>query len=219
AAPAYEPVPFEHPLWVLFSSGTTGLPKAIVHSQGGIILELLKSHALHSDLGPGDRYFFFCPTGWVVWNILVSGLLTGAAIVLMDGDPSYPDGAELWRTISETGATTFGCGATFLMICRQAGLEAGKTFDLARLRGMSSTGSSSASRCPRCPSRSGTTQGTRATARPTSTSSPTRRAGVTATGSSSMWTVAASSPAAPTRRSTAGAFASGRASSTRPSPT
>jgi acetoacetyl-CoA synthetase len=141
AEPRYEPVPFDHPLWILFSSGTTGLPKAIVHGHGGITLELMKSHAFHSDLGPGDRWLFFSPTGWVVWNLLVSAPLVGAAAVLWDGNPAYPDGAALWRALEETEATAFGCGATFLMLSRAAGLRPGEVFDLSRLRGIVSTGS------------------------------------------------------------------------------
>jgi len=141
AAPSYDPVPFGHPLWVLFSSGTTGLPKAIVHGHGGIVLETLKTTALQSDLGADDRYFFFCPTGWVVWNLLVSGLLAGASIVMMDGDPTYPDALTLWRTIEETETTSFGVGATFLMLSRAAGLSPREACDLTRLRAISSTGS------------------------------------------------------------------------------
>jgi acetoacetyl-CoA synthetase len=141
ASPTFAPVPFDHPLWVLFSSGTTGLPKAIVHGHGGIVLEALKSHAFHTDLGPGDRYFFVAPTTWVVWNLLVSGLLVGAAVVLTDGNPAHPDVGETWRLVADTGATSFGCGAAFLTVCRNAGLEPGRMFDLSRLRTVSSTGS------------------------------------------------------------------------------
>jgi acetoacetyl-CoA synthetase len=134
-------VAFDAPLWVLFSSGTTGLPKAITHSHGGIVLEQLKSSALQSDLGPGDRSFIFCTTSWVMWNILVSGLLVGAAVVLMDGDPQYPDPTELWRIVAESGATSFGCGASYLMACRRQGQRPGRTYDLSRLTGVLSTGS------------------------------------------------------------------------------
>jgi acetoacetyl-CoA synthetase len=134
-------VAFDTPLWVLFSSGTTGLPKAITHSHGGIVLEQLKCSALQSDLGPGDRSFIFCTTSWVMWNILVSGLLAGAAVVLMDGDPQYPDPTELWRIVEESGTTSFGCGASYLMACRRQGQRPGRTYDLRRLTAVLSTGS------------------------------------------------------------------------------
>ncbi len=141
AEPSYERLPFDSPLWLLFSSGTTGLPKAIVHSHGGIVLEQLKSAALQSDLGPGSRYFVYASTSWVMWNLLVSSLASGSAVVLMDGDLFYPDPAELWRTIEATGATAFGCGASFLMGCRKQGQEPGRQFDLSCLRQVASTGS------------------------------------------------------------------------------
>jgi acetoacetyl-CoA synthetase len=137
----FERVPFDCPLWVLFSSGTTGLPKAITHSHGGIVLEQLKSSALQSELGPGDRSFIFCTTSWVMWNILVSGLLVGSAIVLMDGDPHYPDRDELWHIAEQSGATAFGCGAAYLMACRRAGQRPNERYDLSRIRGLLSTGS------------------------------------------------------------------------------
>lgn len=141
-APAhYERVPFDHPLWVLFSSGTTGLPKAIVHSHGGIVLELQKSLGLHSDLGPDDTYFVYCTTTWVMWNIQVSALLLGSAIVMFDGDPAYPGADELWRIVGQTAVTVFGAGAAFLIGCRRAGLRPADSFDLTHLRGMASTGS------------------------------------------------------------------------------
>jgi acetoacetyl-CoA synthetase len=138
---SFNRVAFDAPLWVLFSSGTTGLPKAITHSHGGIVLEQLKSSALQSDLGPGDRSFIFCTTSWVMWNILVSGLLVGSAVVLMDGDPQYPDPTELWRIVAESGTTSFGCGASYLMACRRQGQRPGRTYDLSRLTGVLSTGS------------------------------------------------------------------------------
>lgn len=141
STPRYERLPFDQPLWVLFSSGTTGLPKAIVHSHGGIVLELQKALGLHTDLGPGDTYFVYCTTTWVMWNIQISALLLGSAIVLFDGDPAYPRPDELWRVVESTGVTVFGAGAAFLMGCRKAGMSPKDEFDLTRLRGMISTGS------------------------------------------------------------------------------
>ena len=137
----YAAVPFDHPLWILFSSGTTGLPKAITHSHGGILLESLKSMALQSDLGPGDRYFVYATTTWVMWNILVSTLLVGASIVLMDGNPNHPDGSELWRIAAEESATSFGCGASLIVESARRGLRPRETFDLSSLRALASTGS------------------------------------------------------------------------------
>lgn len=141
ATPQYERVPFDQPLWVLFSSGTTGLPKAIVHSHGGIVIELQKALGLHTDLGPDDTYFVYCTTTWVMWNIQISALLLGSAIVLFDGDPACPDLAELWRVVADNRVSVFGAGAAFLMGCRRAGLRPGTQFDLSHLRGILSTGS------------------------------------------------------------------------------
>jgi acetoacetyl-CoA synthetase len=137
---AYESVPFDHPLFVLYSSGTTGPPKAIVHGHGGILLEHLKALALHTDLGPSDRFLWFSTTSWMMWNYLVSGLLAGASIVLVDGDPTSPDLGMLWRIAAEEGVTYLGLSAPFLMACRRAGLRPGETLDLGRLRGLGSTG-------------------------------------------------------------------------------
>jgi acetoacetyl-CoA synthetase len=141
SAPGFEPVGFAHPLCVLFSSGTTGKPKAIVHGHGGILLEHLKNHGLSWDLRPGDRLLWFSTTAWMMWNALVSGLLTGASIVLVDGNPLHPDLAWQWHLAAETRATLMGASPGFLMACRKAGLDPAASFDLTALRQIGAAGS------------------------------------------------------------------------------
>jgi acetoacetyl-CoA synthetase len=141
AALVFEQVPFDHPLWVLYSSGTTGLPKAIVHGHGGILLEQLKKSHLHLDLRPGDRMFWFTTTGWMMWNFLVGCLLTEAAIVLYDGSPSHPGLDALWALAERTGMTCMGLSAGLLTACEKAGIEPGRDFQLSALRSIGSTGS------------------------------------------------------------------------------
>jgi acetoacetyl-CoA synthetase len=137
----FERVPFDHPLWVLYSSGTTGLPKAIVQGQGGILLEHLKKLHLHVDAHPGDRLFWFTTTGWMMWNFLVSGLLTRAAIVLYDGNPGHPDMSVLWDLAARAEVTMFGTSASYIAACIKAGVEPGAGRDLSRLSAVGSTGS------------------------------------------------------------------------------
>jgi acetoacetyl-CoA synthetase len=136
----FEAVPFDHPLYVLFSSGTTGLPKPIVHGHGGITLEHVKAWSLHYDLRPGERVMWFTTTGWMMWNFLVSGLLTGSTVVLFDGDPAAPDLLTLWRAAAEEHVDVFGVSAPFLMACRKEQLRPGQRLDLSRVRHLGSTG-------------------------------------------------------------------------------
>ena len=137
----FEQVPFDHPLWVLYSSGTTGLPKAIVHSQGGILIEHFKKAVLHIDLEPEDRFFWFTTTGWMMWNMVVGGLLSGATALLYDGNPGYPDMNVLWEFAEKTSMTCFGTSASYITACMKAGIEPGRDFDLSALESIGSTGS------------------------------------------------------------------------------
>jgi acetoacetyl-CoA synthetase len=141
ASPVFEQVPFSHPLWVLYSSGTTGLPKAIVQSQGGILLEHLKQLGLHNDAGPGDRFFWYTSTGWMMWNYLISGLLTGCTVVTYDGSPGYPDLSAQWRVAARTGTTFFGTSAAYVMACGKADVHPGRDLDLSSVECVATTGS------------------------------------------------------------------------------
>ncbi|WP_084216213.1 acetoacetate--CoA ligase [Pseudonocardia spinosispora] len=138
---AFEPVPFDHPLWVLYSSGTTGLPKGIVHGHGGIVLEHIKAIRLHFDIGPGDRLFWFTTTGWMMWNLVISGLLVGGTVVLYDGSPAYPDLNGLWAMAQRHRVSVFGTSAGWIQACLKKGLRPRDDYDLSSIRALGSTGS------------------------------------------------------------------------------
>jgi acetoacetyl-CoA synthetase len=137
----FEQVPFDHPLWILYSSGTTGLPKAIVQGQGGILVEQLKKLHLHLDAQAGDRVFWFTTTGWMMWNFLVGVLLTPASIVLFDGSPGHPSLDTLWQLAADAGITTFGTSASYIASCMKDGIRPGERHDLSALHSVGSTGS------------------------------------------------------------------------------
>jgi acetoacetyl-CoA synthetase len=139
--PEVTPVDFGHPLWVLFTSGTTGRPKGIAHGHGGVVLEHLKAAALHADLGGDDVFFWQTALSWMMWNFRVGGLLCGATVVSYSGNPLYPDADRLWRLVAEEAVTYFGTSPGHLQACRKAGLHPGAQHDLSRLRAVGSTGS------------------------------------------------------------------------------
>ena len=137
----FEALPFDHPVYVMYSSGTTGIPKCIVHGAGGTLLQHLKEHQIHSDLKAGERLFYFTSCGWMMWNWLVSGLASGATVVLFDGSPFHPDPGALWRMAEAERVNVFGTSAKYLAAVQKAGFEPGSRIDLSALRAILSTGS------------------------------------------------------------------------------
>ena len=137
----FEQVPFDHPIWILYSSGTTGIPKAITHGHGGALIEFYKHASLHCDIKPDDRFFWFSTTGWVMWNIGLASMLVGGVFVIYDGNPAYPQASHLWSLAERAKLSHFGGGAAYYIAGMKAGMEPGKEFDLSNLRALGSTGS------------------------------------------------------------------------------
>lgn len=138
---AVEPVPFDHPLWIVYSSGTTGSPKPIVHGHGGVVIEQLKLMAFHNNLGTDDVFHWYSSSGWIMWNAQVAGLLLGTTIAIYDGNPAWPDAGVLWRFVEQAGVTAFGAGAAFFTGGMKAGIRPAQVADLSRLRMLGATGS------------------------------------------------------------------------------
>ena len=138
---SFTPVDFQHPIWILYSSGTTGKPKAITHATGGNLIEHYKALALHQDVKPGERYLWYSTTGWMMWNYALSSLLVGATLVIYDGSPGYPDLTALWKLVQDAKVNHFGVGAAFYLSCMKEQLQIAKQFDLSALRTLGSTGS------------------------------------------------------------------------------
>jgi len=137
---AFEQLPFDHPLWILYSSGTTGLPKPIVHGHGGNLLEHKKAIALHNDIKPSDRFFWYTSTGWMMWNYVIGAMLSGSTVILYNGSPGYPTLDRLWDLAERSGMTYFGLSPAFVAACAKADIQPNQTHDLSRLRGIGCTG-------------------------------------------------------------------------------